>query len=224
MLPYLSSKYFFTLLQEALTIKQHKKRLSSVEKKVALAAALFFRRQLQARRKPVTSEVPLGTLATALLGIYLLGARYAKLDYALAVDSVVIKERAKVWVAEHSQVLLDQLNVTTANDIATLQFNSSTELDIAKLFVGYGTKRAKLIAATETNLAYQSGIYGAILVAAGTGLDYEKSWLPVDEACPICVTNSDEHWIAFGAEHASGDLYPPAHGNCRCTELYRLIP
>lgn len=182
-----------------------------------------------------TLSIDLGTLAAEITKCYVTGQVAANADYALGIKFDLKNPRAVAYAKERATELLRELDKTTKDDIQQLVINAvengtSPQVlarSIASLFVSYARKergkqsRAERVAITEVGRAYQAGNYGAILDASGTGLEFEKSWLPVANACPICQANADQGWIAFGAAHSSGSQYPPAHPSCRCAELYR---
>lgn len=80
--------------------------------------------------------------------------------------------------------------------------------------------RAKLVAQTEVNTAYNFGRH-ALADAAGMT---EKSWVTESGApCAICLANTAEGWVDINANFSSGQPYPTSHPRCMCSCDFRLV-
>lgn len=77
------------------------------------------------------------------------------------------------------------------------------------------TKRADMIARTETVRAYAAG---RAEYAKQAGLDV-KHWYD-SNATDICSDNTAEGWIKASEDFVSGDQNEPAHPNCQCQVIY----
>jgi Phage Mu protein F like protein len=179
----------------------------------------------------------IGTIAKEITRCYVSGSVAASVDYNLGISFTLDNPRAVAYGKKRATELLAELNKTTKKDIQRLVVQALADgtspdalarqikglfIDYAKPSKGSGKQsRAKLVAVTETAIAYQAGNYNAVISASGTGLEFEKSWLPVAKPCPYCKANADQGWIAVSDPHSNGSLYPPAHPNCRCAELYQ---
>ena len=186
-----------------------------------------------------TMGVDYAALAKAILSCYITGMATANAEYALSMRFDLKNPRAVAYARTRGAELLAELNQTTKNDINELIINGLEHglspaviaRSIKSLFVSYGStkrgkqSRAEKVARTETAKAYSAGNYGAILDATGTGLEFEKRWLTVgdDRVDSPCPDNASDSWIPMEQPHSSGVMYPPAHPNCRCVEMYRRI-
>lgn len=160
-------------------------------------------------------------LELAMIAGWLFGLRTYKFGNTTVPKNAVTKPLAR----DLTQAVMLGIAQTTQTDVFTALATPPVDQSIGALFVGYETTRAKLIAVTEANRSYQTGIHSAVLARFPNAITtIEKYWLPVDDACSICVANSAENYIAFDMAFSSGDQYPPAHPNCCCSALYRLIP
>lgn len=83
--------------------------------------------------------------------------------------------------------------------------------------------RAKRIARTELCSAYNFGQWESIRQMRESGLvdEVEKEWLTADDerTCPICA-GLDGEKVGHDEQFSSGQLYPPAHVQCRCSLGY----
>jgi SPP1 gp7 family putative phage head morphogenesis protein len=80
----------------------------------------------------------------------------------------------------------------------------------------FGGKRAMMIARTECAFA---DIQGNVAVYRESGLVDRKEWVTANDdlVSEDCAANGEQGVIGFEDEFQSGDLWPPAHPNCRCT-------
>jgi len=78
--------------------------------------------------------------------------------------------------------------------------------------------RAETIARTET----RDNIEGAEFEVASTRGMTHKASISVgdDKVSEICQACQDESPIPIDQAHASGDMHPTHHPNCRCSEIY----
>ena len=89
---------------------------------------------------------------------------------------------------------------------------------ITDTFDNFSTKRADLIAQTESADAYNAGRQSTAL-AIGMS---EHSWeTESDDPCPVCLANEAQGWIDIGDNFDSGDDAPTAHPNCLCVVNFR---
>jgi hypothetical protein len=126
-------------------------------------------------------------------------------------------------IDEYSKQLLRDL-LTNATEQG-FSYQKTAKL-IEKMFTGWSTNRAKLIATTEVGNAYQEGnlIVGKDLAASGVAI--EKSWLTRgdDKVDPHCSANADQGWIDVNTVFSSGVERPLDHPRCRCVMLMRRKP
>jgi hypothetical protein len=80
----------------------------------------------------------------------------------------------------------------------------------------FSAERARVIAETEVARANSWGAVEGYREARSTGLDVRKSWLRLNDACPVCTANEEQGVIDLDDLFQSGDDAPPAHPNCRC--------
>jgi SPP1 gp7 family putative phage head morphogenesis protein len=76
------------------------------------------------------------------------------------------------------------------------------------------TRKAEQIAVTEWNRAASHATFKGYVRQRET----HKVWFTAGDnrVCPICEANSADGEIGIEKSFASGDLYPPAHPDCRC--------
>jgi len=80
----------------------------------------------------------------------------------------------------------------------------------------FAPSRALNISRTESAFARSMGTF---VSAKNTGMAL-KDWMLGDEACDICQANAAQGKIPILEVFESGDLYVPAHPNCRCANGY----
>ena len=129
--------------------------------------------------------------------------RAGELLWVLAREGIHLQGVPFVVVIEIGNLLADGIAKGLASQTIAMQ--------IAPLLDG-DFKRALLIVRTERARA-MSGAEYANAKAAG---DYDKEWMDDEIACPICKANAAQGAISMTQPFSSGDLYPPAHPNCRC--------
>jgi hypothetical protein len=101
---------------------------------------------------------------------------------------------------------------------------NQTAKEIRKLFDGpITTKRAQLIAVTESARAYEAGNRAFADTLVDDGISMQKMWMTShdDRVSDGCETNELDGWIPIGEPHTSGDQEPPRFPGCRCYEAYR---
>jgi hypothetical protein len=101
---------------------------------------------------------------------------------------------------------------------------NQTAKEIRKLFDGpITTKRAQLIAVTESARAYEAGNRAFADTLVDDGIQIEKQWVTShdDRVSDGCETNELDGWIPIDQPHTSGDQEPPRFPGCRCYEAYR---
>lgn len=163
------------------------------------------------------------------VALSMLGSASATRDL---VDQVY--DEAVEWASKHAADLVganpdSPLAITkTTRDmvrstIATgLKDNIGTS-NIAKALqnaYAFSEERAELIAFTEVTSANSEGALQGYREAAALGVKMGKSWLKLEDACPICDANADAGIIELDEEFPSGDMAPGAHPHCRCV----LVP
>jgi len=112
--------------------------------------------------------------------------------------------------------------ITTALD--TGQSYNTTGQQIRDLFDGpITTKRAQLIAVTESARAYEAGNMAFAQSVKDDGVEMEKMWTTShdDRVSDGCEENESDGWIPIDQYHRSGDQEPPRFPGCRCYEVYR---
>jgi hypothetical protein len=125
-------------------------------------------------------------------------------------DAVEWAERqAADLVAGIDQTTVDSIADAVANGIESQLGVPGTAKEIHDLLDGWSSSRAFTIATTEINRAMSAATF------EGLGGGY-KQWILAPEACPICEDNEAQGAIPWDDEFDSGDMYPPAHPNCRC--------
>lgn len=86
--------------------------------------------------------------------------------------------------------------------------------------------RAKRIARTELCSAYNFGQWESLRQMKESGLvdEIEKEWLTADDerTCPICA-DLDGKKVGHDEQFSTGQLYPPAHVQCRCSLGYSAL-
>jgi len=114
------------------------------------------------------------------------------------------------------------ISETTREDlrrIITNAFEKNTPLEdiVAEIedAGSFSQIRAQMIARTEVSRAQAGGTYS---VWKQTGVVKTVIWQHsnMPNVCDNCVANAEQGEIEFGKAFQSGDLYPPAHPNCRC--------
>ena len=145
-----------------------------------------------------------------------------------------VNERSVSWARQHAadlaginedspyaldQTTRDMLRATIAGGI---EENLSAEEigDRIEDAYAFSEERADLIAMTEVAAANSYGALAGYEEAEAMGITVRKSWLMLEDACPICQENADVGPIDLSEEFPSGDLAPPGHPNCRCV----LVP
>jgi hypothetical protein len=101
---------------------------------------------------------------------------------------------------------------------------NQTAKEIRKLFDGpITTKRAQLIAVTESARAYEAGNRAFADTLKDDGITMEKMWMTShdDRVSDGCAGNEADGWIPIDEPHTSGDQEPPRFPGCRCYEAYR---
>ena len=158
--------------------------------------------------------------------------------YAADVDKGTLSDIAKDWAKENAAKMVGM----KYNDAGELVDNPDSTWSIAqtsrdavqakvsKAFEDHLTpsqlsqsisedssfepRRALMIARTETAAAQS---VGAVSYYKEAGVD-QKEWSDQD-GCDICQANAAQGPIAIDDAFESGDMYAPAHPNCRCVVL-----
>lgn len=111
--------------------------------------------------------------------------------------------------------------IKTAGVAAELTAAADILDQIRQQFKDWGGDRALTIATHEVSLAFHTGGADmATIVAEETGSYVTKSWAVQDDPCEICQENADEGPLSEDEQFPSGDAYPPAHPNCKCSIDY----
>jgi len=141
-----------------------------------------------------------------------------------------VNDRSVSWARQHAADLAGinedspfALDATTremlrATIAGGIEQNLSAEAisDAIEDAYAFSEDRADLIAMTEIAAANSYGALAGYEEAAAIGVSVRKSWLMLEDACPICQENADAGVIDLDEEFPSGDLAPPGHPNCRC--------
>jgi hypothetical protein len=89
---------------------------------------------------------------------------------------------------------------------------------ITDIFDDFSTKRADLIAVTESADAYNAGRFQ---IASDLGFD-EKSWeTESGNPCEDCLGNEAESWVDIDADFSGGVDAPTQHPACQCVLNFR---
>ena len=176
-------------------------------------------------------------LAAALGSVYGDSGRIAIAQMGVSDRSKLVNqvnERAVAWAKTHAAdlvgrsedpvwALTDSTRDMIRGTIATGMSDNLSAEDIADLLedaYAFSPERAGLIAMTEIAQANSEGALDGYREAADIGVKVRKSWLMLEDACPVCQENADEGPIDLEEEFSSGDMTPPGHPNCRCV----LVP
>lgn len=117
-----------------------------------------------------------------------------------------------------SETTLEQLRNAAAKSYSDGGTAEQIEAALKSTVESFSDYRAKMIAQTEVNDAYN---FGRRQLADAAGMD-EKAWDPDGDACEeICMPNVDAGWIPIDETFPSGDDGPTAHPNCDCSLSFR---
>lgn len=126
---------------------------------------------------------------------------------------------------------IEQMVGLTTTQEATLErirAHASAEQEIEQRAAAMRTERARTIARTEANAAMNRGNRAAWRDAVAKGLidahAYQREWLtvlPAPGVCEVCEPLDQKRAPIHGV-YVDGSDGPPAHPNCRCTEV--LVP
>lgn len=116
----------------------------------------------------------------------------------------------------------DMLRATISNGI---EGNLSTKQigDALESLYAFSEDRAQTIAATEITRANSEAALSSYKAAETVGIKTKKSWLKLEDACPICASNAAAGQIDLDEEFPSGDMTPGAHPHCRCVLVPHVI-
>lgn len=145
-----------------------------------------------------------------------------------------VNERAVEWARERAGELvnfdnLDPMLADSTRDMLRSTIADGMEANLSMQEIGaeladiyaFSEDRANLIAATEITSANSEGaLAGYEEAVASAGITVQKSWLVLEDGCPICQENADAGPIDLDEDFPSGDSAPGAHPNCRCV----LVP
>lgn len=127
------------------------------------------------------------------------------------------------WASTRVGDLITGIDETTRQLIRTtiaegLNAGKSAEeiADDLRQSYAFSAERAELIAETEVARANSYGALDGYKKAQEAGVQVRKSWLRLEDACPVCQENEEAGDIDIDEAFPSGDLAPPAHPNCRC--------
>lgn len=119
--------------------------------------------------------------------------------------------------------LTGDLDKTTVDQLASAvadAYESGADFDgivqaVKDSFAQASDVRAKMIAQTELNDAYNQGVMHFGKEAGAT----QKSWILDLAPCLICIANAADGQVDIDEDFESGDDAPPAHPNCFCSLL-----
>jgi hypothetical protein len=162
-----------------------------------------------------------GAISEAIAGAALTTAR------ELATDSTLRDDFASRYMRDNSLTkLTGNINETSLERLRNAvadEWDKGGSFDsivgaIKDTFENFSDVRAKMIAQTEMNDAYNQGRMG---IAKEAGFD-EKSWDTDGNGCEeICQPNAEQGWIDIDEDFDSGDDTPPAHPSCDCSISFR---
>ena len=145
----------------------------------------------------------------------------------------IIGDRGVAWATDYSFELVRGINSTTLGKLRriiprSLQEGLSIDEITGRLTPTFGRSRAQSIAVTETTRATVIGQREFISQLNKIGVYTDTFWLTArdsrvdDLICRPLDGVLRENGVY---QHPSGNIYngPPAHPNCRCTELEKLI-
>lgn len=87
----------------------------------------------------------------------------------------------------------------------------------------FSKTRAEMIARTELVSANAYGSLRGMYESREMGLNILKGWDSTGEACPICLANTDQGFIALEKTFRSGHQCPTAHPSCRCVLISKIV-
>lgn len=89
----------------------------------------------------------------------------------------------------------------------------------------FSETRADTIANTEIAFANAAGKKGAWDLVSAQGQTLVKQWFVSEDegVCQVCEDNGDQGEIPYDEGFASGDEAEPAHPNCRCVTVARVL-
>jgi HK97 family phage portal protein len=132
--------------------------------------------------------------------------------------------RAAEWAKKAAALLVKDITATTKRVVERIisagvkEGQSAAQITDALMKSSvFSRERARLIARTETQRAYNQGNISGY---EQSGVVEGKEWTGGVNCCDVCTENTLQGTIDLRATFASGDNYPPAHPNCRC----RLVP
>lgn len=146
----------------------------------------------------------------------------ALLDTGLDVrlDWELVNADAKRRAEEYTYDLVKNINSTSRSVLQKavsdwIESGEPLEDLIAELSKTYPKIRASMIAVTETTRAFAEG---NMLAWAASGIVEGKVWMSAedDKVDDPCIVNAAAGAIPLGDLFPSGDMYPPAHVQCRC--------
>ena len=119
--------------------------------------------------------------------------------------------------------LTGQIDKTTVDRLAsavadTYEKGASFDETVSAIrgeFADMTQYRAKMIAQTELNDAYNQSIFHFGTAAGAT----RKSWETDLAPCVVCIENAMAGEVEINSDFPSGDDAPPAHPNCLCSLL-----
>jgi SPP1 gp7 family putative phage head morphogenesis protein len=127
-------------------------------------------------------------------------------------DGTVIENPVEKWRIDQSTRDWTQRLVTSAEEEGWSATTFGKALEECEAF---WPSRAMMVARTESAFADMNGNV-ATYREAGVQM---KAWLDDNEegACDECAANAEQGPIPFDEDFQSGDPWPPAHPNCRCS-------
>lgn len=111
---------------------------------------------------------------------------------------------------EVNKILVDGLRDNVGRDVIA---------DTIEKSFWFSAERAEMIANTEIAMANGQANLESFRAAKSVGVKIKKSWLPDDEACPICKKNADAGAIDIEENFPSGNSASPAHPWCECATI-----
>jgi len=120
-----------------------------------------------------------------------------------------------------AQYVISDTTRKEINQIITEAFEQNTPIsEIVKDIqesASFGIVRAQMIANTEVSRAQAGGTYETWKqLGIVQTMRWQNSNSNLPAVCDECIDNAEAGEVAFGKPFPSGDLYPPAHPNCRC--------
>jgi hypothetical protein len=172
---------------------------------------------------------------------YSTGVFAQRIDLGVDISFDLAHPRAVAFLENHGSQMISGINETTrreTNRIITNGLRTGNSYDeiadqLRVKFQDYRIPkpqlhirdRAELIAVQEMGEAYEQGNLDMARELRDLGVGLEKSLLTAEDGRvdEDCSGNAAAGWIPLEQSYPTGNLRPPIHVSCRCTQLVRRI-